>query len=106
LLILWQQSAALPWLQYSLRAVGRMALTCYLTETVLCTTLFYSYGLGMFGGLSRVQDLLVVFAVWLVLLVMAPLWLQVFRMGPVEWVWRCLAEFRLRPLLRWGSETA
>jgi uncharacterized protein len=104
LLILWQQSGALPWLQYSLRAVGRMALTCYLTETVLCTTLFYSYGLGMFGRLTRTQDVLVVVGVWLFLLVAAPLWLRVFRMGPVEWLWRCLAELRLRPLLRSGTE--
>jgi uncharacterized protein len=106
LLILWQQSGSLPWLQYCLRAVGRMALTCYLTETVLCTTLFYSYGLGMFGRLSRTQDMLVVVGVWLILLVAAPLWLRVFRMGPVEWVWRCLAEFRLRPLLRSNAEAA
>lgn len=106
LLILWQQSGTLPGLQRRFRAVGRMALTCYLTETALCTTLFYSYGLALFGRLSRAQDALVVLGVWLILLLAAPLWLRVFTMGPVEWVWRCLADFRLRPLLRTRREAA
>jgi uncharacterized protein len=75
------------WL-WPLAAVGRTALTCYLLETVLCTTLFYGHGLGWFGRVERVQQLGVVIVIWIGLLVIAPLWLRAFKQGPMEWLWR------------------
>lgn len=71
-----------------LRAVGQTALSCYLLTSVLCVTVFYGHGLGLFGRADRVEQLLVVLAVWAVLLTVAPAWLRRFRMGPVEWLWR------------------
>ena len=81
------------------RALGKMALTGYLLTTVICTWIFYGYGLGLFGTLNRQGQLVVVLAVWLVLLTAAPLWLRWFRMGPVEWLWRW-ATYGERPPLR------
>ena len=80
--------------------VGRAALTCYLLQSVICTTIFYGYGLGYFGTLDRAGLMFVVFGVWAVLLIPAPLWLAVFRFGPVEWLWRVLSYGRWQPLLR------
>jgi uncharacterized protein len=87
-----------------LAAVGRMALTNYLMQTVLCTTIFYGYGLGWFGYLSRAQLLLVVAAVWMLELAWSAPWLYVFQFGPAEWLWRWLTYLRRPPLLRLRGE--
>jgi uncharacterized protein len=89
---------ALPWLTRRLAAVGRMALSNYLLETVVCATLFYGWGFGLFGALERYQLLGVVFLVWAFQLLVSPLWLRYFRFGPAEWVWRALTYWRLPPL--------
>jgi uncharacterized protein len=73
-----------------LAAVGRMALTNYLMQSLLCTTLFYGYGLNLFGRLDYAWQLVVVMAVWALQLVLSPWWLRRFRFGPMEWLWRWL----------------
>src|SRR5688572_7681498 len=73
-----------------LAAVGRMAFTCYILETLICTTVFYGHGLGFFGSVDRMGQMLITFGVWLVLLAFAPAWLARFRFGPLEWLWRTL----------------
>jgi uncharacterized protein len=100
LFALWGQSGRVEWLQRRFRAVGRMALTNYLLQSVICTTLFYSYGFALFGRFGRAELLLVVAAVWLCELIWSPIWMRYFRMGPVEWVWRSLAEGRRKPFLQ------
>lgn len=83
-----------------LAAAGRMALTNYLMQTILCTTLFYGHGLGLFGYLERTGQLAVVLGIWLAQFVYSPLWLRYFRFGPFEWLWRSLTYFRVQPILR------
>lgn len=73
-------------------AAGRMAFTNYLTTTIICTTLFYGYGFGLFGALGRAQLYLVVFAMWALMLLWSKPWLARFRYGPFEWLWRSLAR--------------
>jgi uncharacterized protein len=92
------QTSRARWLQNSLKAIGRLALTNYLMQTVICTTIFYSFGLGLYGTLGRPATLLVVLGVALLQLVLSPLYLKVFRIGPVEWVWRSLAHWQRQPL--------
>jgi len=82
------KSGWLPRFADRLRAVGKTALTCYLLTSVLCTAVFYGYGLGLFGQLGRPGQWAVMIAVWAILLTLAPLWLRYFSMGPVEWLWR------------------
>ena len=93
------RTAALRGLTRPLAAVGRTALTNYLLQTILCTTIFYGHGLGWFGSVDRVGQLGVVAAVWAVQLVASPLWLRRFRFGPAEWAWRWLT-YGVRPPLR------
>jgi uncharacterized protein len=82
-------------------ATGRMALTTYLAQSVVCTLLFYSYGLGWFGRVGYTG----MFAITLVLfgLQMAAntWWLRRYRFGPVEWLWRTLTYGRV-PAMRVG----
>lgn len=81
-----------------LAAVGRMALTNYFSHTLLCTTFFYGYGLGYFAKIEYPQLWLVVAAVWGFNICFSLLWLRFFRMGPFEWVWRCLTYRQLVPI--------
>ena len=85
----------LPGLRSRLAAVGRMAFTNYIAQTLICTTIFYGHGFGLFGGTPRWQQLLVVACVWAILLWWSPVWLRNFRYGPLEWLWRALTYGRL-----------
>ncbi len=71
-------------------AVGRMALTNYLLQTVICTTLFYGHGFGLFGQVERVGQLAIVVTIWVFQLLLSSRWLNYFSMGPVEWLIRWL----------------
>ena len=81
-------------LQRRLAAVGQMALSNYLLQTVICTTLFYGHGFGLYGKLERTEQGMVALAVWIFLLVGSPLWLRWFQFGPVEWLWRAVTYLR------------
>jgi uncharacterized protein len=83
-----------------LAAVGRLAFTNYLLQSILCTLIFYGHGLGLFGRVSRVGQLGVVLGVWALQLALSPLWLRHFRMGPAEWLWRCLTYLEPPPMRR------
>ncbi len=80
--------------------VGRIALTSYLSQSVICTVLFYSWGFGLFGQLDMFEMLVVVAGVWVWNLVFAWAWLRRFDIGPVEWVWRSLLAGRKLPWRR------
>ena len=95
----------LPGLQARLAAVGRMAFTNYLLQTVICTTIFYGHGLGLFASAERYQQLLIVFAVWALQLWLSPIWLRRHSYGPLEWLWRTLTYGR-RPGTTGSSSTA
>ncbi len=97
--LLWR-AGRLGGLGRALGATGRMAFTNYLMQSVICTTLFYGQGFGLFGALSRWQQMVVVLVVWVFQLAVSPLWLRHFRFGPAEWLWRSLTYRRLQPFRR------
>jgi uncharacterized protein len=81
-------------------AVGRMALSNYLAHSLLMTSLFYGYGLGLYAEVPRfMQQGFVVVVIGLQLLV-SPWWLARFRFGPVEWLWRSLSYGQRQPMRR------
>jgi uncharacterized protein len=88
LLLLFLGSGWLPWFRRSMAAVGRMALTNYLTHSVVALIVFVF--LGWWGALERYQLYFIVFAVWSAQIVISPIYLRHFHFGPVEWVWRAL----------------
>ncbi|MGB8885636.1 MAG: DUF418 domain-containing protein [Candidatus Korobacteraceae bacterium] len=77
-----------------LAAVGRMAFSNYILDTVICTSIFYGFGLGLFGKVSRVQQIEIVFAIWIVQLTISTIWLKYFQFGPLEWLWRSLTYWK------------
>ncbi len=97
-LLLVYKAGALEWLTRRLASVGRMALSNYLAQTIICTTLFYGYGFGLFGKLDRVQLAGVVVAIWALQLWYSPIWLKYFRFGPFEWLWRTLTYGKAQPM--------
>lgn len=83
-----------------LSAVGQMALTNYVMQTIICTLFFFGYGLNFYNELSYYQVFYVVFAVWILQLIYSSLWLRFFHFGPLEWLWRSLTYWRLQPFRR------
>lgn len=91
-------SGALRFLQRALAATGQMALSNYIAQTIICTIMFYGFGLGLFGAFERYQLYFVVAAIWAAELVWSPIWLATFRFGPLEWLWRSLTYWRWQPM--------
>jgi uncharacterized protein len=81
----------------ALAAVGRTALSNYLLQSLLCTSIFYGYGLGLYGSVERTGQMAIVLGVWVLQLLVSSLWLRHFRFGPAEWVWRSLSYGRPQP---------
>jgi len=84
------------WPLRAVAAVGRMALTNYLLQSVICTTIFYGHGFGLFGRVDRAGQLAIVIAIWTFQLLASSAWLSYFAVGPVEWLTRWLV-FKRRP---------
>ncbi|MCP4710200.1 MAG: DUF418 domain-containing protein, partial [Planctomycetes bacterium] len=92
------QSGALAGLKRRLGAVGQMALTNYLMHTILLTPVFYGFGLGLYGTIDRFWLMFFVLGVWILQLIISPIWLKHFRFGPAEWVWRSLTYWQRQPM--------
>jgi uncharacterized protein len=76
----------------SLASVGQMALTNYLLQSIFCTLFFTGFGMGYFGRLSQWQLYFVVLEICMVQIIFSVVWLQNFRYGPAEWLWRSLVH--------------
>lgn len=103
LIILLSRQARNTWsrsLVSRFAAAGRMAFSNYLGTSLICTTLFYGYGLGWYGRFSRAELYLVVFAGWALMLAWSRLWLALFNYGPAEWVWRSLSRGQVQRFVR------
>ena len=85
-------------LKRGLAAVGRMALSNYLFHSVVMTFIFFWWGLGLFADLGRFHLLAFVLVMWIVQLIISPIWLKHYRFGPAEWVWRSLTYRRRQPM--------
>lgn len=88
------------WLGQRVSAAGRAAFTNYLGTSMVMLLVFHGWSLGLFGKLDRPQLYGVVIIAWLVMLLWSKPWLDRFRYGPLEWLWRCLTYGRLFPLRR------
>jgi len=99
-------AGACDWLTKRFMLTGRMALTNYLTHSVVSTAVFYYWGLGYFGTFTRAQQMGFVAGLYLLqLFVISPLWLGAFKFGPMEWLWRSFTYLRLQPMRRTPGAT-
>jgi uncharacterized protein len=87
-------------LRARLASVGRMALTNYLMHSIICIFVFTGAGFALVGELARWQLYVVVLAIWLLQLLLSPWWLQRYKFGPVEWLWRGLTYGKWPPFRR------
>jgi uncharacterized protein len=95
--LLWLRPAWQPRLA-RLAPAGRMALTCYLTQTFIGAGLFYGIGLGWAGRVGPTWWPVIAVVVFSVQVTACAWWLQRFRFGPVEWSWRSLTYRRLQSM--------
>ena len=85
-----------------LAPAGRMALTNYLLQSLVCGLLFYGYGLGWYGQVDRWGQVQIALLIFVAQVALSPLWLRHFRYGPMEWLWRALT-YGQRPAMRRAS---
>lgn len=91
------------WLVERVAAVGRTAFSNYLGCTIIGTLVFYAFGGGLYGEVSRSQAWLLVPPVWLLMLAWSKPWLDRFHYGPFEWLWRSLARGKPQPFRKHPS---
>lgn len=95
LIMLWSQSDKLfHGLKLRFQAAGRMAFTNYIGTSILCITIFYGHGLGLFGKLDRLQQWGIILFIWILILYISPLILKKYKQGPLEWLWRKFTYMR------------
>ncbi len=92
-------SALAPALRWVAPA-GRMALTNYLGQSVVCTLIFYGYGLGYFERLPRAWQVPFAIGLFALQVLCSRWWLARFRHGPMEWLWRAVTYLQWPPLRR------
>jgi len=80
--------------------VGRMALTNYLLQSIVLTTIFYGYGFGLFEKITVWQGLLLSFVIFGLQVPISRWWLARFNFGPFEWLWRSLTYWKMQPFKR------
>jgi len=93
--------------QRLLAPMGRMTLTLYVMQSVLCTPLYYGYGLGWYATIGQAHALMFGIAFFLAQMVFAHLWFCFFLYGPLEWVWRSATYLSLKvPFIRTAKPQA
>jgi uncharacterized protein len=100
LLSLWAPSAAQTWLGQRFVAAGRMAFSNYIGGSLVMMLIFHGWAGGLWGQFHRDGLLLFVLLGWVLMLGWSKPWLERFRYGPLEWLWRCLTYWKLFPLRR------
>lgn len=98
LIMLITKTGALQRVMDHFAAVGRMALTNYLMHSLILTTVFYGYGLGLYGSVPRFLQMAFVAGVVGFQLWISTWWLARFRFGPVEWLWRSATYWKVQAM--------
>jgi uncharacterized protein len=94
IVLLWKPDAPF------VAAVGQMALTNYLLQSIVFGFVFYSYGFGLFASVGVGLTLLGGLMFYLLQLLWSRWWLQRFYFGPLEWLWRSVSYLRWQPFMR------
>ena len=78
--------------------LGRMALTNYLMQSLILSTVFFGYGFGLYGQIGRMGQMGIAVAIIAFQWLFSLLWLKAFRIGPLEWIWRCITYWKWQPI--------
>jgi uncharacterized protein len=83
-----------------LSPVGQMALTNYLTQSLICTSIFYGYGFGLFGQFGITEGVVLAWLIYLIQVIFSTWWMRRFYFGPMEWLWRSGSYMKWQPFYR------
>ena len=97
------QKGWMRWLTGRLGAIGQTALSNYVFQSVVTAFIFTGYGFALYGRLERYQLYYVVAGIWVVQLIVSPIWVRHFRFGPMEWCWRSLTYWKKQPMRLAGN---
>jgi uncharacterized protein len=103
--ILMVKSGAFRRVRRALAAVGQMALSNYLFQSLVTSVLFLGWGIGLAGQLDYADQLLVCVAIWAGQLIVSPIWLARYRFGPAEWLWRSLTYWERQSMRKSESHS-
>ena len=100
LILIAIQANWFPKLLDRLRAVGQMAFTNYIVHSIICTLIFFGYGLNYYAEVEYHKIYYTVFGIWILQLIYSPIWLKHYLFGPLEWLWRSLTYWKAQPIRR------
>ncbi|WP_144461358.1 DUF418 domain-containing protein [Siminovitchia fortis] len=89
IVLIMRSAKAAKWL-HPLSSAGRMSITIYIMQSVIGTLIFYHYGLGLYGKVSLATGTWLAFAIYIIQVIFAEIWLAKFKQGPIEKFWRFL----------------
>lgn len=89
-IVLIMRNAKVAKLLHPFSSAGRMSITVYIMQSVIGTLIFYHYGLGLYGKISLATGTWLAFAIYIIQVVFAEIWLSKFKQGPIEKFWRFL----------------
>jgi uncharacterized protein len=95
LLVLWAPGASGTWLGSRFVAAGRMAFSNYVGTSLVMMFVFQGWAGGLYGTPHRIELSGFVLLAWALMLAWSKPWLDRFRYGPLEWLWRCLTYGRI-----------
>ncbi len=99
-IMLMCKSGTRSFLAKRLADVGKMALSTYLIQSIMCSFIFYGHGMALFGDMDRTGQIVFVMGIWIFNIVFAKLWLNYFKFGPFEWIWRSLTYGKMQPIVK------
>jgi len=97
IVVLFQREGWKKWLT-PFAAVGRLALSNYLSQTAVAVLIFYGFGLGWYGQVGPLGGAALAFLIFPFQVVLSAWWIRHFRFGPAEWLWRTLTYGKLQPM--------
>ena len=89
---------------YPLSLVGRMSMSNYLFQSIVCSFIFYSYGFGLYGKVTYTEGFLLMMAVFSIQALLSYWWMKRCRFGPVEYIWR-FVTYGKKPVMKRVGES-
>ena len=100
LIMVFTQSDNYNTIKKHLASIGQMALTNYILHSFIGVLIFFGIGFGLFGKIDRSLQMLIVSAIWIFQYFASEKWLNFYKFGPLEWVWRSLTYGKKQPFIR------
>lgn len=100
LIMVFAQSDNYYTMKKRLASIGQMTLTNYILHSFIGVLIFFGIGFGFFGKIDRSLQILIVGIIWIFQYLTSEKWLNSYRFGPLEWVWRSLTYGKKQPFLR------